>query len=223
MQITHEEARRLIQFNADEALNPQQKTVLLMHIKTCLECRVYAEEIKEVESILLPVMKKEWSRRPLPLSSSALKVQTSGRLTSNILAIRTAIISFVFVAFAVSTWQFMHSGQQVPALSPVAVSSVPTPSAAYTSTTITTGHCDVIYYNVQANDTLAGLADQFSISKDEIMSMNNLKTETIKTGMTLLIPSCNFTPTSTIWPTSTTTTLTPVTNSVTSSPEPDRY
>jgi hypothetical protein len=41
--------------------------------------------------------------------------------------------------------------------------------------------------------------------------------------MTLLIPDCNFTPTSTIWPTVATTTFTPVISSVTSSPEPHRY
>ena len=224
MQITHEEARRLIQINADAALNPQQKTMLLTHIRTCLESRVYAEEIQEVENILLPMMKKAWNRHPIPLSSSDLKVGRSIESShGNLLAMRTAIVSFIFVAFVFSAWQLTRSGQPLPGLSPLKVSSVPTPSIESTNTTISSKSCDLIHYQVQESDTLASLTDRFSISKDELLSLNNLKTETINSGMTLLLPDCNLTPTSTIWPTVATTTFTPVISSVTSSPEPDRY
>lgn len=225
MQITHEEARQLIHFNTDEALNPQEKTVLSTHINICFECRVYAEEIQEVERILLPMMKKHWNRRPMPLSISDLRVKRVAKPSSSnmILAMRTALIGFVFVALVFTAWQFTFSGQQLPGLSPVIVASVPTPSIESTNTTINPKSCDVIQYRVQANDTLASIAYQFSISKDEIVSINRLRTETVNTGMTLKIPACRFTPTGTMWPTITTTTFTPLISSATSSPEPNRY
>lgn len=224
MQITHEEARRLIQFNADDTLNPQEKTVLSTHLQMCFGCRAYAEEIRDLESTLLPLMKRQWNRHPIPLSVTALKAKGNIKLFSNnILAIRTVIISFVFVAFAVIMLQFTDSGQQLPGLSPVIVSPLPTPSIESTSTTISSKNCEHIRYIVQANDTLSSIADQFSIAKDDIISTNDLKTETIDIGMTLIIPVCNFTPTSAVKPTMSMTPLTPVISSATSSPEPNRY
>jgi LysM repeat protein len=224
MQITHEEARRLIQFNVDDTLNPQEKTVLSTHLQMCFGCRVYAEEINELESTLVPLMKRQWNRRPIPLSITTLKAKRNIKLFSkNILAIRKAIISFIFVAFAVSMWQFMDSGQQLPGLSPIIVSPLPTPSIESTSTTISSKNCEHIRYIVQANDTLSSIADQFSRSKEEIISTNDLKTETINIGMMLMIPACNFTPTSVVKPTMSMTVLSPVISSATSSPEPNRY
>lgn len=223
MQITHEEARRLIQFGLDEDLNPREKTVLSTHIEMCVACRAYAEEINEVERILLPMLRRQWNRRPIPLSSSNLKVKRVEKLnTKHILAIRTAIISFVFVALVFASWQSTFPGQQTPGLSPVLVSSVPTPSIESTNTTVNPESCDLIQYRVQANDTLASIAYQYSISEDEIVSINNLKAEAIDSGMTLIIPACHFTPTGTLWPTMTTT-FTPGISSATSSPRPNRY
>jgi LysM repeat protein len=221
MQITHEEARRLIQFNADEALRPQEKILLSTHINSCLECRAYAEEIKEVEKILLPAMQRQWNVHPLPLLISDLSMRRAARVTGSLLAIRTVIMSFVFVMLVFSAWQFTRSGQQLRGLPPVMVAPVSTPSIESTNTTVSSRSCDAMHYNVQANDTLTSIADQFSISKDEIIAMNGLKTDRINLGMTLMIPVCNFTPTSTLSPT--TTTYAPVISSATSSPAPDGY
>jgi LysM repeat protein len=220
MQITHQEARRFIQFHADEALNADEKTVLFSHLKTCFECRAYAAAIKELEDTLLPLMQRQWNLRPIPLSINDLKVKRNPQAPfSSILAIRTAIIAFVFVAFVFSAWQFTRPGQQLLGLPPVIIAPVSTPSPESTNTIVSSEHCDGILYTVQANDTLSGIAAQFSISKDEIISLNGLKTETIHMGMPLMIPVCNFTPTSTLSAT-TTTTYTPVISSAT---EPGGY
>jgi LysM repeat protein len=124
------------------------------------------------------------------------------------------MLAFVFVAFVFVAWQFTRPGQQPLGLPAVIVAPVSTPSLESTNTLVSSEHCDKILYTVQANDTLSGIALQFSISKDQIISLNGLKTETIHIGMPLMIPVCHFTPTSTLSPT-TTTTYTPVIRSAT--------
>jgi LysM repeat protein len=78
--------------------------------------------------------------------------------------------------------------------------------------------CEELEYEVQENDTLESIANHFSISKEEIMSINNMKTETVNAKMELMIPICNFTPTGTVNPTALTTTYTPSTSPVPSTP-----
>jgi len=222
MQITHDEARKLIQFNADEALNLQKKTALYAHLENCIECRVYAEDIKEVESRLLPVMKRQWNLQPVPLSMDALTSKRDSKIQTSIsLATRTAMIGVVFVAFIFSAWQFALSNRQTSGQSPVDVLPVPTPSKQSTSTKImpqTT--CEEILYIVQENDTLESIAHQFSISKEEIITINNMKTETVIRAMELIIPKCNSTPTGTAEsPATLTTTYTPSINLTTFTPD----
>lgn len=220
MQITHQEARRLIQFHADNALNAKEKTVLFTHLNACLECRAYAAEIKELEDTLLPMLKRQWNRRPIPLSISDLEVKRKTQSSfNNILAIRKAIIAFVFVAFVLSAWKFTRPGQSLLGLPAVIVAPVSTPSLESTNTLVSSENCVRLLYTVQVNDTLSGIAAQFSISKAELIALNGLGTETLRMGMTLMIPVCKFTPTSTLSPTATTT-YTPVISSAT---EPDGY
>jgi len=222
MQITHEEARKLIQFNADEALDSQEKAMLSAHLKGCSECRFYEADIKEMESILLPIMKRQWNLQPVPLSTHVLAAKKVPKMQAGIiLATRTAIIGIVFVSFIFSIWQFTLSGTQTPGQLPVGVLPAPTPSTQSTSTKITLKNCEQIVYLVQENDTLESIAHHFSTPKDEIMAANNLKTEMINTSMELTIPVCSFTPTSTINPATLTTTYTytPVRDLITSTPD----
>src|ERR1044071_5362109 len=100
MQITHEEAHKLIQFSIEQVLIPQEKNALRAHLESCVECRAYAEEIKEVESILVPLMKRQWSLQAAPLSIPALVQRKSLNWQTNMmLATRTVMISIVFAAF----------------------------------------------------------------------------------------------------------------------------
>jgi LysM repeat protein len=102
----------------------------------------------------------------------------------------------------------------------VIASSVPTPSVESTNTSASPGGCYQIRYTVQADDTLASIAEQFSVSKDELIASNHLQTASIHPGMALIIPACNFTPTGVV---TRSTTLTPAIHSATSSPEATRY
>ena len=221
MQITHEEAQKLIQYNADQALDSQQKAALFAHLNDCTECSTYACDIKDVETLLLSGMRRQWGLQPAPLSLNSLtpkgrpKIQLS---ISLLLATRMAIISMVCLALVFTAWQFTLSGRQTSGPRPAYILPVPTPSTWPTSTKITLQHCKSILYNVQANDTIESIADQFSTSKAEIMAINSMKTETVDASMKLMIPICNSTPTSTVRPGTRTTTYTPAIDSTISTP-----
>jgi LysM domain-containing protein len=219
MEITHEEARKLIQFNADEALNVQEKVILSAHLKECTACRAYAEEISEVEGTLLPVMKKHWNLQPNPLSIGAIAAKRNSSIqTVIILATRTAAIGVVLLAFVFSAWQLARSGGQETSGLPIGLPPVPTPSIQFTSTKSTAQSCAGILYVVKENDTLESIAHQFSISKQEIMAVNNMESGAVNTAMELTIPICSFTPTGTINPTILGTRYTPSTSPTTSTP-----
>lgn len=219
MQISHEEARKLIQFNLEQALKAHEKSKLQTHLDTCESCRAYAEDLTEVESILMPLMQRQWNFQPTPLSMRSISEKRIIKLdTSIILATRTAMISIIFVAFIFGVWQFTQSGKQTLDKPPVGVLPVPTPSIQSTNTKIVPRNCQEITYQVQENDTLEKIAYQFSVSKQEIMSINHLETETLNPDMKLLIPNCHSTPTGTMNPTVFTRTYTPSMDAIASTP-----
>lgn len=220
MQITHEQARKLIQRNADEALNPHAKLLLSAHLEECSECSAYDQEIHEVESILSPMMKRQWNLQPIPLSMSVIAAKKNPHATpTKILTMRTAMITIVLTAFIFNLWQFAASGKQIMNQLPAGISAVPTPSIQSTSTKLTFENCEMMLYTVQRNDTLASIANQFAVSKEQIMSINKMTTETVITSKQLMIPDCNFTPTSTVNAAALTTTYTPTLSSLVSTPD----
>ncbi len=219
MQITHEEAHKLIQFRMDQALEPQERKTLQTHLADCLECRVFADELSELRNLLLPTMRNHWNIRPAPFSLEALKKKRKLQVqTSNLLVTRTALLSLVFVAFIFSTWQFTHSGRQIA--TPISLNVLPsaTPSGESTSTMLSVQNCVEVRYRVQQNDTLESIAVQFSVPKDQIIAQNNLSTEILDPNIELLIPLCEPTSTGTVAASTQTTTFTPVIGSTTSAP-----
>jgi LysM domain len=219
MQITHAEARKLIQFSIEQTLSPQEIKTLRVHLEDCVECRVFAEELKEVESILVPLMKRQWSLQPAPLSIPARVQRKSINWQTNImLATRTAMISIVFAAFVFSAWQFTRSVSRTSTPVPISILPIPTPSGQSTSTKVSFQNCAEKKYQVQENDTLESIASQFSVSKDKIMAVNNMHVEMVYTKMELWIPICHSTPTGTVHPSTLTITFTPLIGPTTSTP-----
>ncbi|MGB8981711.1 MAG: LysM peptidoglycan-binding domain-containing protein [Anaerolineales bacterium] len=217
MSITHEEAHRLIQFDTDNSLNAAQKITLSAHLDDCLVCRSYSEDIRELESILLPAMRKHWNLQPLPFSTAVLGTKKVPKVQANLLlATRRVAVVAVLMAFVFAAWQFTLANIQTASHLPLAVPPVPTPSTESTHTKIV--NCTEIFYKVQEGDTLESIASQFSASKTEIMSRNQMQTETIHPGMELTVPLCKLTPTGTLSPTLLTNTHTPVINPITSAP-----
>lgn len=202
MQITHAEAQKLIQFNADEVLNDQEHASLAAHLQDCSECRRYAEEIREVESILLPAMQRHWNLQPAPLQIGTLYQKRSSKIQrSLILATRMVAMSAIFLAFLFSVRQFALPGGQNSSPLTVGVPPIPTPSAPLTSTTVMFQNCESILYEVQENDTLAFIAYRFGVPQEDILAANHMPTDTVFTGVKILIPLCPSTPTRTRPPT----------------------
>lgn len=222
MSITHEQARSLVQLNMDQALRTHDLAILSLHLRGCSECQAYANEIKEVTQILAPLMKKQWSARPVPLSISGLWGRSLQPKTNNLLTIRKAAVSVVFLAMFFSAWQFVISGTPVSSPVPLSIPVVPTPSVLTTqstSTQLTLVGCAWVPYRVQEDDTLSAIAEQFGISEESLVEVNHLETPAIYPAMELAIPICDLTPTGTFHPaTFTTTTDTPVLNHTPSIP-----
>jgi LysM repeat protein len=219
MQINHEQARKLIQYNLDQSLKPGEKYLLQTHLNDCVECRSFVNEIKQVESLLLPVMKRHWNLEPAPLPMvSILEKRNSRWQTSMLLTTRNALISLVLVAFVLGAWQATRSASQLSTPMPIGVLPIPTPSGQPTSTKIRLTSCAEMLYQVRANDTLESIALKFSISKEKLMAFNNLNNETIRAKMDLLIPVCGSTPTGTTRPSPLTITFTPLIGATTSTP-----
>ena len=221
MRITHEEARKLIQSDMDQALDFDHRATLAAHLKACSECNAFAEDIKEIERVLPPLMKRQWALKPLPLSISTVVRERNTKAAGDFLATRTALVVLMFLAFVFSAWQLMLSSTGSTRQTPVGAVPVSTPSLQLTSTKIRPEDCETILYTVQGNETLAGIARRFSISKEEIMTINEMKTETVNSAMQLVIPVCHFTPTGTVeGPTLFSTTFTPLLSPRTSTPGP---
>jgi LysM repeat protein len=219
MQITHEQAHRLVQRKLDNALTKEQSAVLSAHLQECADCEAYLIEMKEVEGLLSPVMKRQWAAQPIPLSIAMLGESKAQTQTSILLTMRTAAMGLVVIALFFSLWQFMTTGSSAGNPAPLVVPLVPTPSSATAQFTNTTESCEMLVYAVQENDTLASIAERFSAAEDEIMAINDLKVGALKPSMELLIPVCNYTPTGTVHPATLTTTYTPNFRSTASTPD----
>jgi hypothetical protein len=222
MQLTHEQAHKLIQRNTDKDLSSHEATALFAHLRDCTDCQTYADEIKEVELLLFPLLKKQWNRQPIPLTLTALAKKSQRTQVSLLLTTRKAAIGVAIVTLFFSIWQFVSSGPSTSNPLPLIVPAMPTPSVQTTQSTTALAafeNCELVLYPVQGDDTLARIADQFSVSKEDIMAINSLQTESIDPSMELAIPVCNFTPTGTVRPATFTTTYTPVTRPTTSTPD----
>ena len=221
MSITHEQAHRLIQLAMEDMLNSKESAILSAHLGECRECVIYANEIREVTNLLAPVMKKEWSAQPAPLSVVALMGRKEKITANHLLTMRTAAMALLFVALFFSAWQFELPGGAGSRQRPFVIPPAPTPSVQNTqstSTGSTQATCEMIIYPVQGEDTLASIAKQFSTSMREIIQLNQLRTAAISPPMELLVPVCNFTPTGTYSPVTFTTTHTPLIIATTSTP-----
>ena len=220
MPITHAQAHSLLHFAADETLKDDQKQILDSHLASCPQCQEYAKSIRNMESILQPLLQRQWNRQPTPLSVDILLSKGTFKISEGkLLATRIAALSVMFIAFMFGAWQFILTkpGTSGPVLA--SVPPIPIPSTSTTqfiSTKTQTRSCEELGYVVQQHDTLESIALRFLTSREEILAANNMKTELVVAGMRLIIPVCNFTPTGTVK--ALRTTFTPVLRPITSTP-----
>ena len=206
MQITHDEARRMIEYDSERALNSEKQKTLTAHLQECEACRLHAVEMKEVENVLRGVMQKHWHQHPLPLSMDSIKIHAKN--VNSPFAWRMSLASIVMVTFLFLIWGFKNTALNSSHQTPLGILPVPTPSVQLTMASAISTGCDSVIYEVQEFDTLEDIADQFSVLKEEIMALNNMRSDEIYASMELFIPQCNITPTG--MPDTPTTTLTPI-------------
>lgn len=222
MSITHEQARTLVQFSLDRNLQPAETSALSVHLRDCTSCSAYASELKEVVTILKPALSRKWNASPIPLSSHEL-LQGKSKKTNlcTILTTRKAGVIVGLLALFFSAWQFaLLSDAQTPKEMPLAVLPVPTPSGQLASVRLTYEACATTFYTVNETDTLASIAERFSLSEKALRSVNQLETRSLHPGMELMIPLCASTPTEATQTGTFTSTYTPWLRGQTSTPGP---
>lgn len=219
MRITHEDARKLIEFSLDDSISPDKRAILADHLAACTSCQTYTREIKDVESVLRASMKKHWAVKPLPLSLEFIQGGASKRnFKSPVLATRLAMLGMFFAVIALSIWQFSKPNPHKSATLPVVILPNPTPSLQTTSTNDSSQACQNIVYKTQPGDTLENIAQRFEVDEESILEANNLQETTVQPGMELTIPACASTPTFTAYPPTIVTTFTPLMQSTTYTP-----
>ena len=205
MQITHDEVRWLIEYDSERALNSEKQRALTAHLQECEACRLHAIEMNDVENVLRSVMQKHWNQRTLPLSLESIKIQAKNG--KSLWAWQMSLASIAIVTFLFVIWGFKITAFNSSDQTPLGSLPVPTPSVQLTTASAISTRCGSVIYEVQEFDTLEDIADQFLVSKEEIMAFNNMRSDQINESMELFIPQCNITPTDTVH--TPTTTLTP--------------
>ena len=217
MQITHKEARRLIQFKADASLNQTNDRNLSAHIQTCPDCRTYAESLRETESALRQSLQKYLNLHPLPLRMDAICGKTSSNNSmDNILTTRKFLLGIFVMMFAFIAWRSI-SPNNTPFVQPPSstIPAIPAPST-FTATNTQQNACREVKYVIQEGDTLNSIARQFSITTDSIRLVNQLTEDTLFPGRELVLSICEATPAGTLNPP--TFTVTPVMQIVITTP-----
>lgn len=218
MQITHQEARQLIQRRADQPLDASNREMLNMHLKGCTVCAEYANEIQETEATLRITLRKQWDVKLLPLEVIDIKVNiTPIGKPSDYMATRSALVGMAVLVFFFVFWQFTSTNNGLRNSATIGVPVIPTPSLPLTSTQNNFENCPMVQYEVQQDDTLESLAQRFLVSEPAIRDFNNMPAGADTLPGLVIIPVCELTPTGTTNP-PTSTTNTPALEFITYTP-----
>jgi hypothetical protein len=209
MSITHEEARRMIQFKADDALPGMENSLLESHLNSCQECQLYDAAVRDLESTLQPLMQRKWNQSPLPRPTARTVPGRGTKITQQaFFATRIVALGIICAAFLFNVWQYTQPDKQSYSPPSADIPMIPTPSLQSTTTKETEQNCEQIPYDFMKGDTLEGIASRFSVSVEEIRRANHLGQSTPIAPTNLIIPICNPSPSGT--PRTVPTTFTPL-------------
>ncbi|PKN94232.1 MAG: hypothetical protein CVU44_07475 [Chloroflexi bacterium HGW-Chloroflexi-6] len=164
----------------------------------------------DLEDRLRRITHQKWDNYKPAVSVSAIKrrsVTPFALSNPNHLMTRMALVSLFFCAFAL----FFYSPFDPPRLdglqnmaAPIPDISRPTATPTLPSTATQKAGCNEILYTTQVGDTLESIAAKFSVAPDTIMADNQINTENMPAGLSLVISICQpATSTSTNEPTGT--------------------
>jgi predicted anti-sigma-YlaC factor YlaD len=200
MSITHEEARQLIQFKADRLLKAQERSALEAHLSACQACTTYAGQIQRMELDLRQVLNRQWQAAPRPLRAADIQriPQPNNKWIEPLVPMRKLIAAVATMVFALTIWQFALSGREFNSLAVAEVSPNPTPSISIsTGTQDNQVACNELQYRVHSGETLASIAEKFSIPLELLAEHNHLSDHELEQLSHLIIPLCTLTPAST--------------------------
>jgi len=230
-EITHKEARKLLQAAADQILNPEEKSILDMHLSQCQDCNEYANYLSTLEVSLRRVFhtQLDYHKPATPdlkaiLNPAPIKLVWNSLFGPSSVMGKAAIVIVLMIGYFVVANLF---GIQTPIASNGTATILPTPSeflsayvqsptpsAQFTLTGSILQACETTIYRVQENDTLEFIAYQHRISQESILDYNHLNSNTVFTGMELVIPLCNNTPSRTATIPNNTITITPLNETI---------
>lgn len=215
----HKDIRALIQRHADKVLSPDERSLMLDHIRSCPSCKMYADELRDLESALRQSMMNRWDARHLPVLIEPIKqgIKRGATRPAYHVAFRLAAASALVVSLALFIFQSVQKTPNVPAYQALAV--IPTPSLTATNSMSVTAVCPDILYVVKEGDTLASVAKRFRVSEEKIREANALQSDVLPSGSRLSVPACNSTPTSATLPSTSAFTLTPYFDGVAITPD----
>jgi LysM repeat protein len=233
-EITHPQARTLLESAADRSLATADRVALDAHLQKCTACRAYADSLAALEANLRKTLHARWDRyRPALnlqaiLQPSPMKLAWSNLFHPTHAFGKVTLIAALFVGyFVIVNLVGIHgpgSNNETPTVLPTPNGLVsnsttsPTPSIQTTLTDLALPACKTIYYLVEQNDTLESIALRHGITKEEILAYNpydsNLNANTLFTGMSLRIPACEGAPSRTAKVPGNTLTITPINGTI---------
>ncbi len=203
--LSHEQIRNLIQMECEQGLLPEEDKNLKAHLDSCSECRAYAQELDRLESILEGTFHDRWDAFSGPVNLPGMLRLTQGRLVSSpspFQRFRPVAGLTATLALLMAAGLFFIQLYKVPPVepagvfaSPVEAKLAPTPSQPPTTSYILPPGCILLLYQVNSQDTLESIARRFSTDEQDILAYNQLKTSRLSSGMQIIIPLCETTPT----------------------------
>jgi LysM repeat protein len=198
--ISHAQARTLIQADADHLISLGQKQNLGRHLARCSECRMYANQIERVETSLRSAYTSRWGRTPLPrLNIHALYAVKPAPNFLPVDFLRQAaapalVTVLVSLTLLFTVWRSHMEAPSGRFPQSATAPDSPVSFAQQTATKLSLTGCDTLVYTVQEGDTLAGIARRFSMQLEVLMAYNRLTSQSAVTGSELHIPVCPPTP-----------------------------
>jgi LysM repeat protein len=233
-EITHHKAQVFLQAAADRSLELADRSALDAHLQACKECRIYADRLEGLEASLRKAFHTRWDRYRPNLNLQAIKNPSPAKLIWNALFNQTqtlgkvSIMAALLVAYVVivniAGVRTPITDNETPTVLPTPNGFIsnsatsPTPQIPTSLTGVTVQACKTIFYVVQANDTLESIAIRHGVTKEAILEYNpgdnNLAANTLFTGMELVIPQCESTPSRTASVPGNTLTITPLNGTI---------
>jgi hypothetical protein len=228
-EITHQEAKSLLQESIDQILETDDLSTLEAHLENCVECCNYANNLNDLESGLRRILHAQLDDQRPNLNMQAIITPTmnftwtsffnpayvQGKATISI----TLLLGYLIIVNFFGR-QFPIAVTRTPTMIPtpytstLAINISPTPPIQSSLLSMATQGCDTIIYVIQENDTLDKIARHFGVSKNIISTYNNLITDDLYTGGELSIPVCGQTQLQISHTPMNTTTITPLSETI---------